>query len=119
MDQKLKTTTSARRRWLLLVLVAGLGVLGISQVRLTTGRYYAESPVVRWKFAIYTGECDDETGCHFVKMAGTGLLEYVGLKAIPRLDAETTSPPAITDTLASPRLSRPPPATGRTSQDVP
>lgn len=42
--------------------------------------YCAESLVVRWKFAIYTGECDAETGCHFYKMEGTGILEYFGFK---------------------------------------
>lgn len=54
--------------------------------KLGTGEYCAESPIVRWKFAIYTGECDDETGCHFTKMQGTGVLEYFGLKRFPCID---------------------------------
>lgn len=41
-----------------------------------------ESPVVRWKFAIYRGECDDETGCHFSKMEENGMAAYFGLKKI-------------------------------------
>lgn len=39
-----------------------------------------ESPTVRWKFALYCGECDDETGCHFTKIEGTGWMEYFGIK---------------------------------------
>lgn len=49
-------------------------------VKIDTGMTCGESPVVRWKFAIYRGECDDETGCHFSKMEENGILEYVGLK---------------------------------------
>ena len=51
-------------------------------VKINTGMTCGESPVVRWKFAIYRGEFDDETGCHFSKMEENGILEYVGLKKI-------------------------------------
>ena len=51
-------------------------------VKIGTGMTCGESPVVRWKFAIYRGECDDETGCHFSKMEENGILEYFGLKKI-------------------------------------
>lgn len=75
MKQKREITANNRQRWLLLALAAGLGVLGISQVRFDTGRYFAESPVWRWKFAIYYGEYDAEAGgYHLEKVPGTGLL---------------------------------------------
>lgn len=51
-------------------------------VKIDTGKTCGESPVVRWKFAIYRGECDDETGCHFSKMEENGIAEYFGLKKI-------------------------------------
>jgi len=51
-------------------------------VKIDTGMTCGESPVVRWKFAIYIGECDDETSCHFSKMEENGILEYFGLKKI-------------------------------------
>ena len=51
-------------------------------VKIETDYYYCESPTVRWKLAIYCGECDAETGCHFVKLKGTGPLEYFGLREI-------------------------------------
>jgi len=51
-------------------------------VKIDTGMTCGESPVVRWKFAIYRGECDDETGCHFSKMKENGIVEYFGLKKI-------------------------------------
>lgn len=51
-------------------------------VKIDTGMTCGESPVVRWKFAIYRGECDDETGCHFSKMEENGVAEYFGLKKI-------------------------------------
>ena len=97
-----------RKRWLplLLALATALAVLGMSRVRLGTGRYYAEQPVVRWKFAIYYGECDDETGCHFSKMDDTGPLEYFGLRPIPHLDPESAGP-ASSDTRATPPPTRP------------
>ena len=92
MEQKRRIGANTRQRWLLLALATALGVLlGLSQVRFDTGRYSASSPVWRWRFAIYRGECDDETGCHFNKMEGTGLLEYVGLREIPHL--EPVQPP--------------------------
>ncbi len=69
-------------------------LLGVSTIifavshflKIGTGLYYAQSPIVRWKFAIYTGECNDETGCNYLKMKGTGVFEYFGLKEIPRVD---------------------------------
>ena len=97
MEQQRRISANPRQRWLLLALGVGLGVLSISQVRFDTGRYSVSSPVWRWKFAIYYGECDDETGCHFQKMAGTGLLEYVGLREIPHLDADGPARPSRTD----------------------
>lgn len=57
-------------------------------VKIDTGLYFAESPIVRWKFAIYTGECNDETGCLYLKMKETGILEYFGVKKIPFIDKE-------------------------------
>jgi hypothetical protein len=66
-----------------IVIAISILIFGISYtIKFDTGMYCAESPVVRWKFAIYTGECDDETGCHFYKLEGTGILEYFGLKKI-------------------------------------
>lgn len=66
-----------------LVIVISISIFAISYfVRIDTGMYCAESPVVRWKFVIYMGECDAETGCHFYKMEGTGILEYFGFKKI-------------------------------------
>ncbi|MFT5822188.1 MAG: hypothetical protein ACI8ZM_003444 [Crocinitomix sp.] len=60
-------------------------ILGITAtfVKIETNYNCCESPTVRWKFAIYCGECDDETGCHYVQVADTGILEYFGLKSIP------------------------------------
>lgn len=67
---------------IVLVFVSVL-ITGTSFTRIAVGdKYCCMSPVVRWKFAIYTGECDAETGCHFHKLKGTGLLEYFGLKKI-------------------------------------
>ena len=51
--------------------------------KIETDHYCCESPTYRWKFAIYCGECDDETGCHFKKIEKTGLAEYFGLSEIP------------------------------------
>lgn len=48
----------------------------------TNSSYCGESPTVRWKFAIYCGECNDETGCNYIKVKGTGVLEYFGFKKI-------------------------------------
>jgi hypothetical protein len=73
-------------------------------VKIGTGLYYADSPIVRWKFAIYTGECDDETGCHYLKMEETGVFEYFGLKEIPLIDKKTPSTNknlSLNDTLAT------------------
>lgn len=55
----------------------------ISFIKIKTDYYCCESPTIRWKFAIYCGECDDETGCHYTLVKNTGVLEYFGLKPIP------------------------------------
>ena len=53
-------------------------------LRLRVGNEYCcEQPLVRWKFAIYYGECwEGESGdsCKFTKIEGTGWREYFGLK---------------------------------------
>ncbi len=41
-----------------------------------------DAPVIRWKFALYTSECNDESGCNFNKIEKTGLGEYLSLKDI-------------------------------------
>ena len=52
-------------------------------VKIRTGEaYHGLSPIVRWKCALYTGECDDETGCHFQKIPNTGILEYLGINEL-------------------------------------
>lgn len=51
-------------------------------LKIGTGLYCGDLPVVRWKFAIYRGECDDETGCHFYKMENNGVREYFGFRKI-------------------------------------
>ena len=52
-------------------------------VKIRTGEtYHGLSPIVRWKCALYTGECDDETGCHFQKIPNTGMLEYLGINEL-------------------------------------
>ena len=49
-------------------------------VKIRTGEnYHGLSPIVRWKCALYYGECDDETGCHFTKIPKTGIMEYLGI----------------------------------------
>ena len=55
--------------------------LVVNYTRIGTGRYCNESPEVRWKFAIYAGECweDGEELCSFYKIEDTGLKEYLGL----------------------------------------
>lgn len=50
--------------------------------KIDTDYYCCESPTVRWKFAIYCGECDDETGCHYIKLEDTGILEYFGFREV-------------------------------------
>jgi len=53
-------------------------------VKIRTGEtYHGLSPIVRWKCALYFGECDDETGCHFTKIPKTGMMEYLGINEIP------------------------------------
>lgn len=55
--------------------------IGIGQfVKFETDFYCCESPTVRWKFALYCGECDGETGCRFTKIEGSGILEYLELR---------------------------------------
>ncbi len=71
------------KKMIIILLMLILSVSAVSYfVRIDTGKYCGESPVVRWKFAIYIGECDAETGCHFIKMKDTGVLEYLGFKEI-------------------------------------
>ena len=54
-------------------------------VKIRTGEnYHGLSPIVRWKCALYYGECDDETGCHFAKIPNTGILEYLGINEISK-----------------------------------
>lgn len=50
--------------------------------KIETNYSCCESPTVRWKFALYCGECDSETGCHYSKLENTGLLEYLGLRTV-------------------------------------
>jgi hypothetical protein len=66
--------------WLLLcVVVVTIGYV-VGFTRLGTGQYCGESPAVRWRLAIHSGECDAETGCHYLKVENTGVLEYLGIK---------------------------------------
>lgn len=68
---------------LIFLLVIVLCIIGVSQfIKIDTNYYCCESPTVRWKFALYCGECDDETGCHYTRLNGTGLLEYLGLREV-------------------------------------
>ena len=54
-------------------------------VKIRTGEnYHGLSPIVRWKCALYYGECDDETGCHFTKIPKTGIMEYLGIHEISK-----------------------------------
>ena len=49
------------------------------------GKLCCEQPLVRWKYAIYYGECwegEGGGGCDFKKIEGTGWREYFGLKNI-------------------------------------
>ncbi len=55
-------------------------------IKIPKALYCNQSPIVRWKFAIYTGECNDETGYDFLKMKGTGFFEHLHLKNIPCVD---------------------------------
>ena len=49
-------------------------------VKIRTGEtYHGLSPIFRWKCALYWGEYDAETGCHFTKIPNTGILEYLGI----------------------------------------
>ena len=59
-----------------------ISIFIVSSLKIGTGLYCGELPVVRWKFGIYRGECDDETGCHFYRMDNNGILEYFGFKKI-------------------------------------
>lgn len=75
-----------RLRWATGVAIAtalAAGLWTILFVRIGTGVYCGESPAVRWRLAIHAGECDAETGCHFVRQDGTGAAEYFGFKPIP------------------------------------
>jgi hypothetical protein len=64
--------------------------------KIETNYYCCESATVRWKFALYCGECDSETSCHFIKLENTGLLEYFGFRSLdcklnPKEKVESTS----------------------------
>lgn len=91
------------KRFILGNMVLLLSVIGIYYIRIGTGKFCGSSPIVHWKFAIYTGECDDETGCFFLKMEDTGILEYLGLKKVPcpgpYYDEDET--PQVVDTAAT------------------
>lgn len=88
------------KRYVLGSMVLLLSVIGIYHIRIGTGNFCGSSPIVHWKFAIYTGECDDETGCLFLKMEDTGILEYLGLKKIPCPDPyyDDGETPQVVDT---------------------
>lgn len=75
-----------RKRSIYLFIIFIILILGASVIwftRIGTGRYCFESPEVRWRLAIYLGECDDVSGCHYRKRPGTGVLEYFGLRDAP------------------------------------
>jgi hypothetical protein len=74
---------SKRIKYIAGAVVVLFAVICIYHSRIGTDTYCGSSPIVHWKFAIYTGECDDETGCHFLKMKDTGIMEYLGLKKVP------------------------------------
>ncbi|MGN7918282.1 MULTISPECIES: hypothetical protein [Lysobacter] len=76
----------SRWRWATGIAIAtalAAGLWTIVFVRIGTGVYCGESPAVRWRLAIHAGECDAETGCHFVRQDDTGAAEYFGFKPIP------------------------------------
>ena len=67
---------------LIAVALSGGAAAAFWWLRFDGGGYCGESPAVRWRGAIYTGECDDETGCHYIKLSDNGLREYLGLAPI-------------------------------------
>lgn len=75
-----------KRQLILISIVLSLVIISVFIVsyawKIETDYYCCESPTVRWKFAIYCGEYDDETGSHFTKLEESGMLEYFGLKNI-------------------------------------
>jgi len=64
------------------ILLIGFLLYGVYNARIGTGMYYAEFSIVRWKFAIYIGECNDETGCNYLKLENNGFLEWIGIHKI-------------------------------------
>ena len=71
-----------KKRLLFLLLFLSFTLIVIYHTRIGTGRYCTELPKVRWKFAIYAGECtdlDDGNACSYYKIEDTGLMEYLGL----------------------------------------
>ncbi len=75
--------TKGIRRILVICTALAFSLVIISFIKIKTDYYCCESPTIRWRFAIYCGECDDETGCHYIHLNNTGILEYFGLKPIP------------------------------------
>ncbi|KRD70349.1 hypothetical protein ASE45_00275 [Lysobacter sp. Root96] len=75
------------------VALIGAGAAAFWWVRFDGGGYcYDVTPAVRWRGAIYTGECDSETGCHFIKLDDNGLREYLGLAPIRCPDGKPPTP---------------------------
>ena len=71
------------KNWLIVIAITATLLTIVSfSFKINTNYYCCESPTFRWKFAIYCGECDAETGCHFIKLENTGFMEYLGLREI-------------------------------------
>ena len=71
------------KKFFLSLVILSSVLMAIYHIRIGTGRYCSESPEVRWKFAVYAGECtdlNDGNDCHFYKIKDTGLMEYLGLR---------------------------------------
>ena len=83
--QKLQNKNIGKRNILFFVLVIIVFIfVVIPFIKLPLGnKYCCEQPLVRWKFAVYYGECwegEGGDGCKFTKIEGTGWREYFGLK---------------------------------------
>jgi hypothetical protein len=69
---------------IILGIIAVIVFVLIPFIRLSIGnKYCCEQSLVRWKYAIYYGECwegEGGDGCKFTKIEGTGWREYFGLK---------------------------------------
>ena len=78
---------------LLAVVLIGSAAAVFWWVRFDGGGYcYDLTPAVRWRGAVYTGECNDETGCHYVRLDGSGLREYLGVSPIRCPDGKPPAP---------------------------